>query len=62
MRVPERNRDTGKVCAGEEVMVVVCTSLLSLSPLEATRNIGRPVGRSVGCLTREELGRPRLVP
>lgn len=36
----------GNGCAGEEVMVVVVgTSLLSLSPLEATRNIGRPVGR-----------------
>jgi hypothetical protein len=52
MRVPERIRNTRGNGAGEEVMVVVgtsrCSLSLSLSPLEATRNLGRPVGRSVG--------------
>lgn len=50
MRVPERIRDTkGNGCVGEEVMVVGTSRCsLSLSSLEATRNLGRPVVRSVG--------------
>lgn len=63
MRVPERIRNTNGVCSrvsdGSSRL-----SLLSLSPLEATRDLGRPVVRSVfrsvGCPREPKLGRPRL--